>query len=165
MVERRTVRHVHGRKNNLGIRVDESNLAKTADYHLALSSVFVKRHGAEFLKLEQAVVLCHDRGVGCSVGCHTTGVERTESKLCTRLTDGLGGDDTHCLTLLYHLSCSEVASVALHADSVLAFAGEHRTNLDAFDWRVFYFLCHLFSDFLTGSHNEFAGCRMYDVVY
>ena len=92
-------------------------------------------------------------------------MERTEGELCTRLADGLCGNHTYCLTLLHHLSGGKVAAVALHADTMLALTGEHRTNLDALDRRILDFLCNLLSYLLTCGHNQMACGGMYDIVH
>ena len=61
----------------------------------------------------------------CSSTSQTTGVESTQCQLSTRLTDSLCSDDTDSLTFLNHLTGSKVTSVALRADTVLAFASEY----------------------------------------
>ena len=168
-VERRTVRHVDRSECDVGIRVDELQLCKTAHYHLAvdvlLAVVLYERNDTEVLKLKLAVVLCCDRSVGCCVTSHTTGVEGTESKLCTRLTDSLSCDDTDSLAELYHALCSEVAAVTLHADALLALASEHRTNLYALDWRVLDELCLSLCDLLASIDDNLASARVDNVVY
>ena len=90
-----------------------------------LAIVLDERNNTEILELKLAVVLGNDGCVGGSVTCHTTGVERTESKLCTRLTDGLCSDNADSLAKLNHALCGKVATVTLHADTLLALAGEH----------------------------------------
>ena len=92
-------------------------------------------------------------------------MERTEGQLCTRLTDGLSSDHTDSLTLLNHLAGSEVTAVTLHADTMLALAGEHRTNLHTLNGRVFDGLCDRLCDLLTGSDNKLTCGGMDDVVY
>ena len=71
------------------------------------------------------VVLTDDAGVGGSITCHTTGVERTERQLRTRLTDGLCGNHTDSLTFLDHTTGGEVTAVTLHTDTLLRLTGEH----------------------------------------
>ena len=92
-------------------------------------------------------------------------MERTKCKLCTRLTNGLCSNHTDSLSLLHHLAGGKVATVALHADTMLALASEHRTDLYALDWRVLNLLCHLLGNLLTGSHNKTSGSGMYDVMH
>ncbi len=41
----------------------------------------------KFLEFQTGFVFRHNGSVCCCIGSHTTGVECTESKLCTRLTD------------------------------------------------------------------------------
>ena len=57
-------------------------------------------------------------------------MERTHGQLCTRLTDGLSGNNTDCLTNLYRLSGSHVGTVAFRADTQMGFAGKDSTDLD-----------------------------------
>ena len=115
--------------------------------------------------MELAIVLGSDRCIGGCVTSHTTGVERTECKLSTRLTNSLSGNHTYSLTELYHALCSEVASVTLHADTLLALAGEYRTNLDALDWRILDSLSNRLCDFLAGMYEHLTCRRMDDIVY
>ncbi len=168
-VECRTIRHVDGRKDDICMRIDELQFGESADHHKAidilLAVVLDERYDTHFLKLQFGVVLGHDRCIGGCIGSHTTGVECTEGQLCTRLTDSLSSDDTDGLAELYHTLGGKVASVTLHADTVLALASEHRTYLDTLDGRVFDGLGHGLCDFLTGGNEQFACHRMDDIVY
>ena len=92
-------------------------------------------------------------------------MEGTESKLCTWLTDSLSCDDTDSFAELYHALCSEVASVALHADALLALASEHRTNLYALDWRVLDELCLSLCNLLACVDDNLACAWVDNVVY
>ena len=112
-----------------------------------------------------AIVLRNDRCIGGCVTSHTTRVESTKCKLCTRLTNSLGCNNAHCLTELYHALCGKVAAVTLHADSLLALAGEYRTYLDALDRRVFDGLGNWLGDFLAGMYKHLTCRRMDDIVY
>ena len=58
-------------------------------------------------------------------------MEGTQCQLGTRLTDGLSGDDTDRLTLLYHTAGSEVAAIALRTDTLLRLTGKHGTDFNA----------------------------------
>ena len=106
--------------------------------------------------MDLAVVLRNDRCIGGCVTSHTTCVERTKCKLCTRLTDSLGCNNAHSLAELYHALCGKVAAVTLHADSLLALAGEYRTDLDALDRRVLDGLGNRVGDFLAGMYEHLA---------
>ena len=133
--------------------IEESEFGQAADNRLALNgdvvTVCLERNGTKLIELDTAVVLSNDTRIGSCVGCHATGVGCTERKLSSRLTDGLRGNDTDSLTLLNHAAGSKVASVTLHADTFLALASEHRTNLDTLDGAILYYLgyrlCYLFS--------------------
>ena len=56
---------------------------------------------------------------------YTAGMEGTHRKLCTRLAYRLSGDNSDRLADIYRLACSEVSSVALSANAVVAVAGKH----------------------------------------
>ena len=168
LVERRTIRNVQRGKNNLCIGIDETDFGQTADHHLALSLLLTLFLGigncAQFVELDACIVLGNDGSIGGCVTCHTTGVERTKRKLCTRFTDGLGCDDTHGLTHLHHALCGKVASVTLHADATLRLTGEHGTNLNHLDRRCLDGSSLLLGDFLACSADEFARGGMDDIV-
>ena len=61
---------------------------------------------------------------------HAAGVEGTHGQLGTRLTDGLGRDDTYRLSYLHRLAGSHVGSIALGADTDPGTAGKDGTDLD-----------------------------------
>ena len=109
--------------------IDELQLGESADNHLAVDILFsvVLNVGNDtyILEVQFAIVLCNDRSIGSSVTSHTTGVEGTQSKLCTRLTNSLSGNHTYSLAHLHHALGSEVAAITLHADAMLALASEH----------------------------------------
>ncbi len=60
-------------------------------------------------------------------------MEGTQGKLCTRFTDGLGGNDAHRLSLGNHSVPAEVPAVALCTETLLGFAGKDRTDLHRLD--------------------------------
>ena len=92
-------------------------------------------------------------------------MEGTEGKLCTRLSDGLCGDDTDNFTFLHHPGGGEVASVALRADSLAGLTGEHGTDLDLFDRKRVDEIGFLLPDFLTCSEYELSGQWVEYVVH
>ena len=92
-------------------------------------------------------------------------MECSKGKLCTRLTDTLCSDDSDNFSLLHHLVACKVTSVALGADSLLAFAGEYASDLDGLDREALDLGCNLFCDFLTGSDDQFTVGRVINLVY
>ena len=62
-------------------------------------------------------------------------VERPHRQLRAGLADGLGGDDADGFAELDEAAGGEVAAVAMDADAVLAFAGEHRADAHAVNAR------------------------------
>src|SRR5690625_3638964 len=63
----------------------------------------------------------------------TTGVEGTHRQLSTRLTDRLGGDDTHRLTDVDQLPGGQAAPVAGGAGTDSGLTGQHRADLELGD--------------------------------
>ena len=165
-VERRTVGDVDRGEDNAGVGIDKAQLTESADHHLALASILIERHRAHLLKLNLgSVILGDDAGIGSCIGSHTTGVERTERQLGSRLTDGLGGNHADSLTLLHHAAGGEVASIALHADTLLGLTGEHRTDLDTLDVGSLDGLGQRLGDFLTGRHDDIARLGVDDIMH
>ena len=133
-IELATIRNILVRKNNIGIRIDKTDFCQSADNHLASHIVLIdKVNGTKFVKFYASIVFGNDAGVGSSVTSNTTGVESTEGKLRTRLTNSLCGNYADSFAELNHTRCSKVASVTLHADTTLALASEHRADGDGLD--------------------------------
>src|SRR5699024_6038788 len=103
--------------------------------------------------------------VGSDVGRRTTGVERTQRQLRTRLTDGLCGDYADSFTLLNHAAGSQVTSVTLGANTFLGFTSQYGTDFNALNRRVLNLLRNGFGNFLTACNKQFAGCRVNDIMY
>ena len=91
-------------------------------------------------------------------------MERTEGQLCTRLTNSLCSNDTGSLAKLYHTGCSKVTTITLHTYAMLAFTGEHRTDLNHFNRRFVDNLSLVFIDFLTSTNDDFARCWVDNIV-
>ena len=90
VVEFRAVGDVGRCEHHAGLGVEDAHLGQTADDNLDGTSVgadFVGCDGAELLDLKLAFVARGDGRYGRDVRGHTTDVERTQCKLCTRLTD------------------------------------------------------------------------------
>src|SRR5690554_5188238 len=154
------------KQHDLGVGIDNSHFNQTAYHHLVgFAFSILTLHVTKLVKFQDTVVFGDDPVFGGDVGGDTTHVECPESQLCTRLTDRLGGDNTHRLTFLYHLAGSQVASVTLCTDTVTRFAGEYRTYLDPFDGRLVNLLGNLFRDLLTCTDQNFAGSGVGDIVY
>ena len=170
MIERRTIRYIQCRKDDICIRIYETDFCKVAYNLLAINIVsflifLYEWNSAQLVEFDTCLVLCLNLSISSSVGSNTTGVECTESQLSTWLTDSLCSDDTHSLTQLYHAGSSQVAAIALHADTFLAFASEYRADFHTFDRRILDCLSLSFSNLITSSNNQFASCRMDYIVY
>ena len=108
------------------IDIHETHFRQTAYHHLRRFARFVDDvYRTEFLKFQTGRILSHDACVGSDVGCRTTGVERTQRQLCTRLTDGLRGNHAHSLTLLNHTAGGKVTSVTFGTHALLGFTGQY----------------------------------------
>ena len=55
-------------------------------------------------------------------------MEGTHGKLCTRLTDRLGCNNTYRLTYLHRLACRHICTVALCTDTVVGTTGKNGTD-------------------------------------
>ncbi len=86
-------------------------------------------------------------------------VERAHRELRAGFADGLGGDDADGFAQLDARAGGQVAAVAVHADAVLAFAGEHRADLDALDAGGVDGLGLDLVDLLVGRDQEFLRAR------
>src|ERR1017187_8500865 len=87
--------------------------------------------GTQFVVFDLAVVLGLDLRLLEHARRHTTGVERAHRELRAGFADGLRGDDANRLAELDERAGSQIAAVAMFADTKLAFASEHRTDADA----------------------------------
>ena len=92
-------------------------------------------------------------------------MEGTQGQLGTRFADGLGGDNTHGFAFLNHAVGGQVAAIAFGADTVFRLAGEHRTDFDALDRRLFDFLGNLFGDFFARVNEDFAREGVLHIVH
>ena len=90
-------------------------------------------HRAQIVELHVAVVLRLDDRLLERLRRRATDVERTHRQLRAGFADGLRGDDADRFAELDELPGRQIAPVALRADAALAFAGEHRANLEALD--------------------------------
>jgi hypothetical protein len=104
--QRATVWHVQCGQHDVCIEIDELNLGQTAHNHLTfnlgLAALVDERYGTKAVEPQLGVILRFHAGIGSGVLGHTTGVERTERKLCTRLTDSLCRNHADSLSHLHH---------------------------------------------------------------
>ena len=146
----RTVRNVMGRKYNACIDINETNLSQTTYYHFGSLTSFVHNiYRTEFFKFQTGIIFSNNTCIGRNVGSRTTSMECTQCQLCTRFTDRLGSDYTDSLTFLNHMVRSQVTTVALRTNTLLRFASQYRTNLNAFNRRFLNLLGDIFCNFFT----------------
>ena len=120
---------------------------------------------AQLVKLDTRLILRSNLSIGSCIRCNTTGVECTESQLCTRLTNSLSSDDTNGFTQLYHTGRCQVTAIALHADTLFALTGENRTNFNTLDRRFINSLCLSLGDFFTRFDNQFTSSWMNNIMH
>src|SRR5258708_9375715 len=86
----------------------------------------------------------------------TTNVEGAHRELRSGLADRLRSDDAGGFAEFYENSRRQVAAVTHHADAALRFAGEHRTNLHAFDSGCLNRSSKFFCDLVIDVDNHVA---------
>ena len=159
----RTVGDVVVMQHNLRVRVYDAQFGQTADYDLA--AIALRVYHAQLIDLQHTVVLGDEAVFGSDVRGDTADVECTQCKLCTRLTDGLSGDDADHFTLLHHATRREVAAVALGTDALLRFARKHRADLDTFDRRFLDLHGFLLANLFTRVDDDFTRDRVNDIMH
>ena len=154
------------RKYNVRILIHKTHFSQTTYHYLGRFTCFINDiHRTEFLKFQTCRILGHNACIRSDIRRRTTSMECTQCQLCTRLTDRLCSDDTNSFSLLNHTARRQVTSVTLGTDALLGFTSQYRTNFNTFYRRFFNLLCNVLSNFITASHNQFACCRMHDIVY
>ena len=117
------------------------------------------------LRLTRLEELLYSRETLSDVGTgNAARVERSHGQLCTRLTDGLCGDDAYSLTLLHESARGHVLAVALSAETCLGSACHGGSDHYGLDAALFDLVCHVIRDVLVGSQNDFARSRI-DYVF
>src|SRR3990167_1897546 len=114
----------------------------------------------EVVQTNRTTILHLDTISSGSPAGRTTDVERTHGQLGTRLTDRLSSDNADRFTDVDLVTTSQVATVALGADTVAGFAGDRRTHdhfvdavqLDEFD--------PLLVDQGATRHQDFVAARL-----
>ncbi len=104
-------------------------------------AVLVQHDVVAVLELRPGAVRCSERAVELGLDLRllehlrrrAADVERAHRELRARFADGLRGDDADSFAQLDQAPGGQVAAVAVHADAVLAFAGQHRANLHLLD--------------------------------
>ncbi|OPZ45977.1 MAG: hypothetical protein BWY95_01840 [Bacteroidetes bacterium ADurb.BinA104] len=91
-------------------------------------------------------------------------MESSQCQLSTGLANRLRGDNAHRLSFFYQTACCQIASITLGTNTVLAFAGEHRTYLNTFNRGLINFSSNLLGYLFTGSNQNLTGRRMYDIM-
>ena len=122
-------------------------------------------NATQFFDFKRTCIFRADFSIDSTTTCGTTRVERTQGKLCTRFTDGLSGDDTYSQSLLNKFRCGQVASVALSANTALAFASQYRANFHFFDTGSLDGLGLELINGFSCFHDDFTRFRIRHIVY
>ena len=126
-----TVRDVGRHQNDIGVVVVQLQFGGTANDNLVTVVVLIDLNGTKFVDFKVAVILGFGAVGHQTLRGLTTLVEGTQGQLGARLTDGLGSDNAHSLTLLDKFSRRQVAAIAIGAHATLRLASQHGTDFDA----------------------------------
>ena len=119
---------------------------------------------AQFVVTNHAVVLGLDLRNLEHLRRRAADVERPHRKLRAGFADGLRGDDADRLAEFDERAGGQVATIAMHADAVLAFAGQHRADAHAVNAGGFNALGLVLVNFLVGANEKFLRVRRVDDV-
>ena len=153
------IRHTQATANQAFLRL-ENNLALAGRHDLVIVRRLDRGHPVQAhhtLDLRSALCLSRD---SC---CGASDMERTKRQLRTRLTDGLGRQDTHGLPDIDHLVRRQISSITHPAKSPLRLTREDRPDLDDLDARGFDRLGRILPDELTGRDQKLPIDRIVDV--
>ena len=152
-------------KYDFGLGIDDAELRLTRNHDVdGLAGCVLALDGAQLVDLQTTFIFRNDIGLDGRTTGHTADVERTQSKLRTRLADGLRGDNADDFALLDHAGRSQVAAVALRANTAARLAGQHRTDFHRLQRRLFDGLGNRLGDLLAGLAKHLAGQRVNHVV-
>ena len=165
-IQFRTIRNVMCWQDNTCINIHETNFSQTTNNDLNCFTCFFNSvYCTQFFKLKTCIVLRNNTCICSHVTGDTSSVERTQCQLSTRFTDWLSSDNTNSLTFLNHTAGSKVTSITLSTYTLLRLTCQYRTDFNAFNRRIFDFLCNWFCNFFTSSYYQLTSCRMYYIVY
>src|ERR1019366_4866677 len=91
--------------------------------------------GTQFVVFDLAVVLGLDLRLLEHARRHTAGVERAHRELRAGFADGLRGEDADRFAEFHQRAGRQIASVTVHTNAVLAFAGQHRADANTVNAR------------------------------
>src|SRR5690606_14600874 len=121
-------------------------------------------HVLDAVQANGTAIFYHHVVDGRSPARRTTDVEGTHGQLGTRLTDGLGSNNTHCLTDVDLVTTGQIATVALGANTVTGFTGDRRTHHHFVDAVALDELDPLLVDQRASRHDDFVGTRLRHVL-
>src|SRR5205814_2450519 len=120
---------------------------------------------AQFVVTDHAVLPGFDLRLFETGSGRSTNVESAHGKLRAGLADRLRGNDPASLAEFHQSACGQIAAIAVNANALLAFAGEHRTDFDSFHACGLNRLGPKFIDLLVGRSQKGLGAAgIIDVV-
>ena len=132
--------------------VTQQHFTGAAHYDQTTLAIFHHVFVGEF---QFRIVAGFNRRLFCTPLRCTTDVEGTHGELCTRFTDGLSSDNTHCFTEVDRRAACQIAAIAFATDAFFGFTGKHRANHHRFNAALINgFDCFLI-DQLAGFHDQF----------
>ncbi len=135
-------------------------------------TVFVEHDVVAILQFDQPEVVVMDHPVVLGLDLRdlehlrrrAADVERPHRQLRARLADGLGGDDADRFAELDECTGGKVASITINANTVLAFAREHRADAHAVNARSLNAPGLFLVNFLVRANEKFLRVRRVDDV-
>ena len=154
--EFRSIRNIESGENNAGSLVDKTQLRLTAHYNRFLTIIGISLNRTQILKGYLTCLTSRVRILSSRITSHTTGVERTKRKLCTRLTNSLSSNHANSLALLYHPTSSQVTAVTLSTNTMFSLASQYRADFHSLNASIYNTLCFRLANLLTCSYNQHA---------
>src|SRR5690606_30430850 len=95
-----------------------------------------------------------------TAGSNTTGVEGSQGQLCTRFTDGLGGNNTNSRAKFDHFAPTKVGAITTGTNAVNEFTGQWRTHKDLVNISGNDLIDQIFRDQIVAFCEDFPGFRV-----
>ena len=87
-IQCRAIRYIVSRQNYIRINIHETHFSQTTYYYFRSFTGFINNvYSTEFFKLQTSCILSYNTCIGCNISSSTTGMEGTQSQLCTRFTN------------------------------------------------------------------------------
>ena len=149
-IQCRTVRNVMSRQNNISVYIHKTYFSQTTYHHFRRFAHLINNvNRAELIEFQTSGIFSYNARISCNIGGCTTGMERTQCQLCTRLTNWLGSDYTDSFTFLNHAARCKVTSITFSTYTFLRFTSQHWTDFNTFDRRFLNLLSDIFCNLIS----------------